>query len=761
MLVSGAATVCNAQGLRLDGPRSHGLRRCGAELSTPSGTRTGKGEGVRCLLLSLLIVVAGCEGPIGPAGPPGQDGTNGTNGDGGASGSNGQSPWLTSPGLTLSITGLVFAGGTATVSFTLTDPKGVGLDRAGLFTDGTISASFVLAQLAQNADGSPAQYTAYTTRVQTTPDGAHSATQGAAETTGTFAIVDLAHGAYTYTFAADLAAYDATRTQTVAGNATRTMFDGAQFLDAADLSVGATTPPVTRQVVTIAACNACHGAVTAHGGHWKATTQCVLCHQPQSSDPDTGNTVDFRVMVHKIHRGADLPSVVLGGRYDIVGFGQSDNDFSTIVFPQLINRCESCHTAAAAQGDYWKTTQTIAACTSCHDTTVFTQEEVVAGKTVLHSGLEQVEGTCGICHGPGAIHPIDLRHYTGTLDPTAPQIAVTIDGITKTAAGASPLLAFTVTNRGVGVDLTTAPLTTLTATFAGPNTDYTSEWQWKIQGGTGTLTAIDAAAGKFSYQFAAGQIIPTTATGSFTVGIEANLTDAASVRHATVGPTLAFAVTDLAPSPRRAIVATESCNSCHYDVAAHGGGRKGAAYCVLCHNATNTDAPAVPRTEAPGPIFAETIDFRHLIHKIHMGENLTQPYVIFGFPLPTAAAPDGTPNDFAHTQYPRDVAQCGACHTGTTYTLPVAATDAPSTYVDMSCSEPPASDGNNYCDAPFWTQTATLLVPAEVSACVSCHDAPSTAAHAALNTTPAGQTACATCHGAGKIEDVQVVHHLD
>jgi OmcA/MtrC family decaheme c-type cytochrome len=712
---------------------------------------------MRSLALVMVMVAAACEGPIGPPGNPGPDGTAAIDA---LPGPPGGAPWLTSPGVALAITGLAFTGGRATVSFTLTDAKGTGLDRAGLFTDGAISVGFVLAQLAQNVDGSPAQYTAYTTRTQVTPDGLHSATQGAAESSGTFAVVDLARGAYSYTFAADLGSYDAQRTQTVAGNATRTMIDGSRYLDAVDFSVGVTDTPVTRQVVILEACNACHGSLTAHGGHWKATTQCVLCHQPQSSDPDTGNTVDFGVMIHKIHRGADLPSVELGGTYHIVGNGQSDHDFSTVGFPQPINRCESCHAATAPQGDYWKRTQTIAACTSCHDTTVFTLAEVVPGKTVLHGGLAQVEGTCGTCHRAGSIHPVEQRHHTGTLDPTAAQISVTIDGISATAPGQSPRLAFTVTNRSAGMNVATTPLTTLTATFAGPNTDYTTEWAWKIQGGTGTLTTLDAAAGKFAYQFAATQIIPLAATGAFTVGIEANLTDSASVRHATVGPTLAFAVTGAASSPRREIVSTERCDGCHDDLRAHGGGRKGVAYCVLCHNATNTDAPAVPRTEAAGPIAAETIDFRHLIHAIHMGERLTRPYVVFGFPLPTAAAPGGSPHDFAHTQYPRDAAQCNACHVGTTYTLPVAATDAPSTSVAMSCSEPAGADANGYCDAPFWTTASTTLVPAEVSACTGCHDAPSTAAHAALNTTATGQTACATCHGAGRIEDVRIVHGL-
>ena len=88
-----------------------------------------------------------------------------------------------------------------------------------------------------------------------------------------------------------------------------------------------------------AACNQCHDPLSAHGGSRQDVKLCVTCHQPQTVDPDTGNTVDFKVMVHKIHRGASLPSVEAGTPYIIIGNSQSVHDFSDVVFPQDIRNC--------------------------------------------------------------------------------------------------------------------------------------------------------------------------------------------------------------------------------------------------------------------------------------------------------------------------------------------------------------------------------------------------------------------------------------
>ncbi len=708
---------------------------------------------VRWTILTLLVL--GCEGPPGPTGATGSNASS--------SGDAGLTPWLTGSGVAVAVTELAFGDGGATVSFTLSDGSGSAVDPSGAFTEGAVELDFVLSQLAVNADGSPAQYTAYTTIVQTSPITGASATQAATESNGTLRPIDVREGTYQYDVAAPLVGLDPTLTQTVGALAIRTI-GGVEALSSVTFSARPDGGPVVaREVVTDATCDSCHRILDGHGGRWTKPEECILCHQPQSSDPSTGNTLDFKVMIHKIHDGASLPSVVAGTPYQIIGFGQSVNDFSTVVFPQDIRRCVACH--AGTEGDRWETAPSKTTCTSCHDTTSFVLP--LPPGTVLHGGGTQPDNAmCAVCHpATGSLAGIADKHLVGLLSPTAPTVALQIQSMTETAPGQAPTMIFAATVDGLPRDLIAQPLNGLTATIAGPTTDFSTEFQATIQGAApvGTLTAVDATTGTFAYTFPPTAAIPLAATGSYEVALEGFVQPMpADPRFAALNPVLAFAVTGSTIVPRRTVVELALCDGCHYSLAAHGGARTNPQYCVFCHNPADYDSAGAPRFEGTQGVLADTIDFRHFIHKIHMGTQLTEPYVIGGFPLPSVANPGGTPNNFAADRYPRSPIECEACHATQNWTLPMTASTAylPSTSALMGCAAAGGTDTTQYCAAPFWTVTSTMTAGPEASVCTSCHDSPDIAAHAQLNTTPAGLEACAACHGPGTEFDVGAIHGI-
>ncbi len=161
---------------------------------------------------------------------------------------------------------------------------------------------------------------------------------------------------------------------------------------------------VTRDIVTVESCNNCHERLAMHGQSRVETHLCVTCHNPGSLDANSGRSNDFKQMVHKIHRGATLPSVA---QANIPYFlRNSDNfDWSGVKFPQAvheggvnsfgIDNCLKCHMGADSKaavlklaqddatlvnrlklakvtkdGDLWRQ-RSVEACSSCHDDVVW------------------------------------------------------------------------------------------------------------------------------------------------------------------------------------------------------------------------------------------------------------------------------------------------------------------------------------------------------------------------------------------------------
>ncbi|QQR89814.1 MAG: OmcA/MtrC family decaheme c-type cytochrome [Myxococcales bacterium] len=711
--------------------------------------------------VAVVVCVAGLVACEGPAGPNGADGEPGTSSDplagidGGTT--TGRSAAFVGGGLQVELlAAAIDSAGVASVEFKLTSDDGDPLDRLGVYTIGETSLNFVLAKLSEHSDGGPGSYTAYTKTTQTSDITDETAEQASSESDGTFEEIDPDQGSYRYTFSTTIDSPSMNSTHTVGVYATRNVDDQRyDASDTLDFVPNGSDVSLQRELVTDAACTSCHSEISAHGGARIGVKLCVLCHNPQTSDPDTGNTVDFPVMIHKIHMGEHLPSVQANTPYQIIGYRGSVHDYSTVTFPQPVVNCEACHQGQDADLHASRTTKST--CTSCHDMTSF--EDPAPNGLSLHGGGAQPDNAqCTVCHpAAGSLAGIRDVHMDPIFDPNAPVLAFELLSVSNTAPGQQPVLDFKVTVDGAALDILTTPMDRLRATIAGPNTDFASYWQVTIQGSgaSGTLSAIDANAGEFQYEFSAPNAIPVDATGSYTLALEGRIVED-TIRYAAFTETIAFAVTDSEAVPRRTVVSSDLCNNCHYSVAGHGGGRKGAKVCVLCHQASTMITNGGTRFEDDELMRLQTVDFKVMIHKIHMGEHLSQPYFLGG--RPSESNPAGSPTDFGEIRYPRSPSDCESCHVQNTYILPLSLDMSPTLFDEMSCSENPGDDANDYCNDPYWLVDQTIEVPPETAVCTACHDQPATQAHAEVMTTTMGGEICAVCHGPGTVYDVAVVH---
>jgi OmcA/MtrC family decaheme c-type cytochrome len=138
-------------------------------------------------------------------------------------------------------------------------------------------------------------------------------------------------------------------------------------------SVAVTDLAKTRKMTDVASCNGCHEKLALHGGGRVDTQYCVMCHNPGTVDPESGNNLNLSTMVHKIHSGKSLKQKLdlnKGGEdYTIWGYNNTKADYAEVGFPQDLRNCTKCHTAAnpkTPQGDNWKTKPSKEACLTCH-----------------------------------------------------------------------------------------------------------------------------------------------------------------------------------------------------------------------------------------------------------------------------------------------------------------------------------------------------------------------------------------------------------
>lgn len=166
----------------------------------------------------------------------------------------------------------------------------------------------------------------------------------------------------------------------------------------------------------------------------------------------------------------------------------------------------------------------------------------------------------------------------------------------------------------------------------------------------------------------------------------------------------------------RKMADVNNCNTCHNQLALHGGGRVEVQYCVMCHNPGTVD-----------PDSGATLELKTMVHKIHAGRRLHaegEDYTIWGY--------GNTAHNYSEVGFPQDLRNCNKCHSASTAT----------------------PQGDNWKSVP------------SKQACLTCHQSgPSTAWHSMhITTLKLGTSAadvdnnCVACHGAGKTWSSEQVH---
>ncbi|MBI4893442.1 MAG: OmcA/MtrC family decaheme c-type cytochrome, partial [Acidobacteria bacterium] len=656
------------------------------------------------------------------------------------------------PGLVFKILGQsIAADGTVKVKFSITDPKGLPLDRLGVTTPGAVSTSFIIATIPADTP----YYQAYTTRVKTStypPTAGKTARQASGDTGGTYA--QTAEGEYEYTFGTKLpTTFDKGATHTIAlyGNRNLTEFDlGTSYATTLSTFVPSGAPVTkVRDLFEVESCNKCHYKLSFHGGSRVGFDICVLCHTPKYSignvgvnntNPETDNTIDMKVMAHKIHMGSNLPSVQGGKPYQIVGFGNAVSDWSYVNMPSGPNNCQWCHEKnndKATQKTAWLTMPGREACGACHDNINFATGEG-------HLGLPQLnDNQCKNCHIPEGEIDFDASikgaHVVEQYSSMIQGAQVKILNLENTKPGQKVTVTFSLADRsGKPLDINSlipgAGRGRLGFTIAALDTDYgkgisatgTSGYVQDSPTTTSGITGTPAA-----YKYTVATALPADAKGTWTFQIEGRSdekllggTQKERIVEVNIPNQIKyFAVDGTTPKPRRMVTSLAMCNQCHFSLALHGFNRDNPESCIICHNPMMTDAARRPAANMP----AESISLASMVHRIHTGEEQPRKYTLWG---------RGGEIDFSKAKLPPPVTgmDCQMCHTTNGQNVP-----AGGVY--------PVVDPRGYLN-PAATNSA---------ACIGCHASKDASSHMLANTTSLGES-CGTCHGPNGDFAVSKVH---
>jgi OmcA/MtrC family decaheme c-type cytochrome len=168
----------------------------------------------------------------------------------------------------------------------------------------------------------------------------------------------------------------------------------------------------------------------------------------------------------------------------------------------------------------------------------------------------------------------------------------------------------------------------------------------------------------------------------------------------------------------RIMADVSSCNTCHNQLALHGGGRIDVQFCVMCHNPGTIDANS-----------GNVLTMSTMVHKIHAGRKLgSDALQIWGY--------GGSKHDYAEVGFPQDLRNCTKCHSSDNVATP---------------------QGDNWKNMPTREACLTCHLSGTGSSWLTTHD---TLAASILLPNAAAMTNgnCAGCHGANTNLSAEQAH---
>jgi len=756
------------------------------ELVRPSPRRVAW---LACAALALAACTGespknGSGGGTGPVGPPGQPPSGGV-------------PATSAKYIDSSIVSArVPEDGKPVIEVRLVNEAGVpvtGLPASSIY--------FVLARLEPAYNGKSSTWHAVTRRMEPFPGtpapipvsmvtGTGPTNQATTEagTAGSWVEGPQLNGVYTYTFAQSLAGisdipYDPSLVHRVgleirlrpAGTTDFITSDNATFTF---IPASGGPVPSGREIVDNDTCNACHDQLEFHGGARFDLQYCAMCHESYSFDAQTGNTIDLKVMIHKIHRG-QLPT----GPYGIFGYDNVLHDYTDVRFPQDQRNCTTCHTEGdpnTPQASNWRLTVNRDTCGSCHNNVDF-------ATGANHGGVAATDDTCMTCHGPSSNLGLSTaeKHYDPLLL-AGDRFRYEVLNVVDSAPGQRPTVTIRVTDptnndapydiKAVGGPFQIGNSSLRVDVAFSTRPDFTNTGSGSATALTGTPAqpiSIDFKANGVpdpafpgGFKATAAAAIPAAAIGSGSALLEGRPNvyldedldgDVELVAVPVVSTGRTFAITDASPVAYRKVVDIEKCNDCHKRLSLHGENRTGnPELCAACHNPNATD---INRRVAgsgcetvTGTLDDQTIDFKVMVHAIHAGR--VAGYKVCGY--------SNTGYDFSYVEYPGRLNNCEGCHLPDTYYPP-----DPTTALATTTDAAPATSPDRA------TPLGDIATTPATAVCSTCHTSQAARNHMTSGSAGGSVTAvkdaqsrtpgtlpegCATCHGPGQAADVKAVH---